>query len=229
MRLILSTLLALACAVSFGQNVKVRSKGDDVQKVIDSVFEQAGYQYVLESDFKQQLYMNLENVPFGKAIDIIGRIADLRFEQKQGIWYVSKRAKTTPASHPEVLASNNTTTTISKGTVAQGFAPAGAVKPAVKGASNAAKSSPPPSKPIEKVDLSRKVTVKMRRVMIHDVFEELGRQGKVKFELDSQVPFFKLDVSFFNLPLSNVVEKICKAAKLKTTIRKDQTVIISKA
>lgn len=216
MKLLLAVLIAASTALSFGQQIKVRSKGDDVQKVIDSVFEQAGYQYVLESNFKQQLYMNLDGIQFSKAIDIIGRVAELKFEQRQGIWFVSKRAK--GSAHIPVVATPKVvvnkppvtpkSTTISKGTVAQGFAPSTSQQP--------------------KLDMSKKVTLKMRRVEIKDVFEELGRQGKLKFDVDPSVPNFKLDVSFFEMPASSVLDKLCKAAKLKTFVQSDQTILISK-
>ncbi|HLO96980.1 MAG TPA: hypothetical protein VK171_00180, partial [Fimbriimonas sp.] len=172
--------------------------------------------YVLESNFKQQLYMNLDGVQFSKAIDIIGRIAELKFEQRQGIWFVSKRTKgSTPApaeALPKLVVNkppvSPKSTTISKGTVAQGFAPA---------------TKQPP-----KVDMSQKVTLKMRRVEIKEVFEELGRQSKLKFDVDPSVPIFRLDVSFFAMPASSILDKICKAAKLKMSVQSDRSILISK-
>ena len=78
------------------QTVKIKSRGEDVRTVIDTIFEQTGKQYVLETNFHQTLYMNLDGISFQKAIEIISNVTDMEFEEKQGIWYIHKKPITAP-------------------------------------------------------------------------------------------------------------------------------------
>ncbi len=94
-------IAALAIATfAQSQTVKIKSKGEDIRTVIDSIFEQTGKQYVLETNFHQSLYMNIDGISFQKAIDIISNITDMEFEEKLGIWYIHKK----PISSPHVFA-----------------------------------------------------------------------------------------------------------------------------
>lgn len=235
----LVTLAVLACAISAfaqTQSIKIKSKGDDIRTVIDTIFEQSGKQYVLETNFHQSLYMSLDGVTFDKAIGIIGKVADLDFEEKQGIWYVRKKApmasKTTTAKPvikpvetstktanktPGKVTTDQTTKIVSlpktQNTAAQGFkGPEKAVTP----------------KPVS-IDLTNRLTVQLKKMEIRDVFAEFGRQSKVEIEIDETVPNYKLDAFFYNTSLKFALDKVCKVAGLKYTFTPSKTVRISKA
>jgi hypothetical protein len=235
----LVTLTVLACALSaFAQTqlIKIKSKGDDIRTVIDTIFEQSGKQYVLETNFHQSLYMSLDGVTFDKAVGIISKVADLDFEEKQGIWYVRKKApamRTTvvkPTTKPieaeakpaakittktPVKPTTKETAKIStlpktEDTAAQGFSKATDLKPIT-------------------VDLTNRLTVQLKKMEIRDVFSEFGRQAKVEIEIDETVPNYKLDAFFYNTSLKFALDKVCKVAGLKYTFTPSKTVRISKA
>jgi type II secretory pathway component GspD/PulD (secretin) len=93
----ITSLAILAFAFSAfaqSQTVKIKSKGDDVRTVIETIFEQTGKQYVLESNLHQSLYMSLDGVPFLTAIEIISNVTDMEFAEKQGIWFIHKKPVT---------------------------------------------------------------------------------------------------------------------------------------
>ncbi len=234
----LATIAALAIALSaFAQTtpsktIKIRSKGDDIRKVIDSVFEQSGKQYILESNVYQTIYMSLDDVTFDKAVEILSNIAELEFEEKQGVWHVHSRiksvtptVKTAPVKTPVKTAAKTTK-------------PAEKMKPLpiAKSTTSTQKfaededetmGSPAP-KPI-KVDLTGRLTVQMKKMDIREVFGEFGRQTKIDIEIDENVPNYKLDAYFYNTSLKFALDKICKIANLKYTFTPSKTVRISKA
>lgn len=223
------------------QTIKIKSKGDDIRTVIDSIFEQAGKQYVLETNFHQSIYMNLDGASFQKALEIIGNVAMLEFEEKQGIWYVRSKApavKTpvTPTIKPEIKLAAKTPakkapskktkgkkTPVTKTAIsAQTFAsiskteePVMATKPTV---------APKPA-----IDLSGKLTVQLKKMDIRQVFGEFGQQTQVEIEVDDSVPNYKLDAYFYNTSLKFALDKICKVAGLKYSFTPSKTVRISKA
>ena len=94
---------ALTAFAQQSQTVKIKSRGEDIRTVIDTIFEQTGKQYVLETNFHQSLYMNLDGISFQKAIEIISNVTEMEFEEQQGIWYIHKKpiksTKTNTASH----------------------------------------------------------------------------------------------------------------------------------
>jgi hypothetical protein len=236
------TILAII-ALSFGafaqdKTVKIKSRGADIRTVIDSIFDQAGKQYVLETNFHQSLYMNLEEISFKKAIDIISKITDMEFEEKEGIWYIHKK----PASAAQKFAPSKTEplkAVINAGTPANSTtktnAPAKSTivkKPTTAKVITAAQSFDSPTTPIEltvpKVNLTGRLTVQLKKMAIRDVFSEFGRQAKVDIELDDSVPNYKLDAFFYNTTLKFAIEKVCKVAGLKYTVTPSKTVRISK-
>lgn len=232
----LVTLAVLACAISAfaqTQSIKIKSKGDDIRTVIDTIFEQSGKQYVLETNFHQSLYMSLDGVTFDKAIGIIGKVADLDFEEKQGIWYVRKKApmatKATPAKQPVEIPTKTANKTTGKTTADQTTKIVSLPKTqntAAQGFNGPEKTVTP--KPIS-VDLTNRLTVQLKKMEIRDVFAEFGRQSKVEIEIDETVPNYKLDAFFYNTSLKFALDKVCKVAGLKYTFTPSKTVRISKA
>ena len=253
----ITTFAVLACVFSAfaqSQTVKIKSKGDDIRTVIDAIFEQTGKQYVLETNFHQSLYMNLEGVSFQKAIDILSSVTDMEFEEKQGIWYIHK--KVTISAHtfapiaskakaePESKSGLTKKITITSPTI-KSNAPAKTVhkKPTVTKlvdpkttpaisttlGQNFALTTPITVPKTQKISLNGRLTVQLKKMDIREVFAEFGRQAKVDIELDDSVPNYKLDASFYNTTLKFALDKVCKVAGLKFTITSSKAVRISKA
>ena len=231
----ITTIVLAAFAISAfaqGQTIKIKSRGDDVQTVIDTMFEQTGKQYVLESNFHQRLYMNLDGVSFEKAVEIISNITDMEFKEKQGIWYIHKKPitahqsfttktpKATPTK-PEPKTKAPAKSTITKPKTSK---PKESPKPKAPVAISAGQSFAPE----QKLDLTGRLTVQLKKMEIRDVFSEFGRQTKVEFEFDDTVPNYKLDATFYNTTVKFALDKVCKVANLKYTITPSKTVRISK-
>lgn len=225
-------------AFAQSQTVKIKSRGEDVRTVIDAIFEQTGKQYVLETNFHQTLYMNLDGVSFQKAIEIISSVTDMEFEEKQGIWYIHKKPisvhhifaptkvvpiNPTPALIKTKAPAKSTTTDKSKSATQSTPDP----KSETAGQSFAALIKPNGGK-APRVNMTRSITVQLKKMDIREVFAEFGRQGNVDIEFDEAVPNYKLDASFYNTTLKFALDKVCKVAKLKYTVTTNNILRISK-
>jgi hypothetical protein len=233
----LIAILALSLS-AFAQEktIKIKSRGNDIRMVIDTIFEQAGKQYVLETNFHQSLYMNLEDVSFQKAIDIISKITDMEFEERQGIWYIHKK----PISSAQPFAPSNPPVTkkpdpaIKPKTTTKAPAKSPTVKkPTAAKTITAAQGFDNPTTPIKldppKVNLTGRLTVQLKKMDIRGVFAEFGQQAKVDIEVDDSVPNYKLDAFFYNTTLKFALDRVCKVAGLKYTFTAGNTVRVSKA
>lgn len=75
--------------------------------------------------------------------------------------------------------------------------------------------------------LTRKVTTKLNKATIADVFAELGKQADVKFELEKGIPAVRLDVFLNKTSLRYALEKVSKAVDLKFQFTDHGTIQIS--
>ena len=263
-----ATLIALAIALSAvaqstqtpaPATIKIKAKGDDIRTVIDSIFEQSGKQYVLETNVHQAMYMNLEGT-FQKAIEIVSNVGAIEFEEKQGVWYVHTRAKQNPNYASGVAGATgntapNTFKPITKAPAKTSKAPAkiktALTKPKVKTAAKPAPKSDTSTATVGEVmtagqsfatispatktakaastlDLTKRLTVQLKKMDIREVFDEFSRQTNIDIEIDESVPSYKLDAYFYNTSLKFALDKICKVANLKYTTTLSKTLRISK-
>jgi hypothetical protein len=222
-KLILATVLAaLTICASAQSKVNIKSKGEDLRQVIASIFEQSNQQYVLETTVRQSLYMSVDNISFEKAIEIISNVADLTFSKKDGVWYINTRrgskmtAKITPPANStkaDVQKPDTTKTSAKQQTAAQGFAT----------------EKEAPKTTAKTLDLTKRLTTKLQKTDIREVFAEFGRQSEVQIEVMSSVPDYKIDAFMFNTSLKFALDRVCTAAGLKYEITPGKTVRISKA
>ena len=98
-------------------------------------------------------------------------------------------------------------------TQAQGFAPVATVTAA---------------KPDATV-LEKKVSTKLTKTSIKDVFAAFAKQTGTTIVIDKDVPLYKLDAFMYNTSLRFALERICKAAGLKYELAPGKTVRIRKA
>lgn len=75
--------------------VNVQAKQSDVRDVIHDLFDQAKQNYVIDPNVHYVLWLNLTHVDFEQALSIICHEAHLKYEKRDGIWYVS--VQPTPA------------------------------------------------------------------------------------------------------------------------------------
>ncbi len=202
------------------QNITLRSRGGDAREVIAQLFEQAGAEYVIEANVKQSIYISVSNVPFGTALDILSRLADVSFLKKQGVWYVVK-ARTAEAN-PGATS----------GTAAQKLAtPAKtAAKPKMEDTAPSQEQNPMFARNQRiQSPLAKRVLTRMTKADIRAVFTEFAMQTGVEIIVAEDVPNFKLDAFMIETSLKYALDEICKATKLKYQLTPGKTVLIRKA
>ncbi|MEI7575990.1 MAG: hypothetical protein WCK51_03785 [Armatimonadota bacterium] len=77
--------------------------------------------------------------------------------------------------------------------------------------------------------LEKKVSTKLTKTSIKDVFAAFGKQAGVSIVIDKDVPLYKIDAFMYNTSLKFALERICKAAGLKYELAPGKTVRIRKA
>jgi len=82
--------------------ISITSRGKDVRDVLFDLFEQSKKNFVLETNVRFYLYLNLKDVSFDEALAIVLKNAELEFEIQNGIHYITKPAPQPPVTKPEV-------------------------------------------------------------------------------------------------------------------------------
>ena len=77
--------------------------------------------------------------------------------------------------------------------------------------------------------LDKKVSTKLTKTSIKDVFAAFAKQTGTTITLDKNVPLYKIDAFMYDTSLKFALERICKAAGLKYELLPGKTVRISKA
>jgi type II secretory pathway component GspD/PulD (secretin) len=99
-------------------------------------------------------------------------------------------------------------------------------------AQNFAPNAPIASPPLPNFDpstLEKKVSTKLTKTSIKDVFAAFAKQTGTTITIDKGVPLYKIDAFMYNTSLKFALERICKAAGLKYDLLPGKTVRISKA
>ena len=216
-------------ADGFTQNITLRSKGGDAREVISQLFEQTGQEYVIEANVKQSIYLSISDVPFGTALDILSRLADVSFLKKQGIWYVVKAR--TAESNPGA-----TSATAAQKITAPIKAADKKKAPTKNEADKEADTAPsqeqnPMFARNQRIQspLAKRVLTRMTKADIRAVFTEFAMQTGVEIIVAEDVPNFKLDAFMIETSLKYALDEICKATKLKYQLTPGKTVLIRKA
>jgi hypothetical protein len=208
---LISVILFLSALFAFGQSsaitkdangmVTISSRGNDVRIVVHDLFSQNGRNYILEPGVKfQTLYLSLASVEFDEALFQICRLADLKFDVQNGIFYISKNVKPVEKK-PDI-------------------------KPEVKSDPKAHDPKPTPiePKPIPKPEatgllpttvLSKRVTTRLEKVEIRDLMAEFSKQTGLKLEVNSKVPKYRIDAYLINTSLKYALDLISSAAGLR--------------
>lgn len=103
-KLVASFVFVSLALASFAQDalpmVKVNAKGEDVRSVLHELFGQAKKNYVLDPGVRYSLYLSLQDVEFEEALQLVCKMASLKYELQNGIFFVSKTSIAKPSVKP---------------------------------------------------------------------------------------------------------------------------------
>lgn len=223
-KLALALTLALLPLAGFAQDtphnekaetpkVTVKAKGDDVRSVLASIFEQAKKQYVLPVNFRFALFLSLEDADFEKALNIVCKQTGLEAMEEEGIYHVrvapkkpAEPVKTEPKIEPKDEKK----------------------EPETKPVPAPVKPEPAPVKKgiLSPHVLARKLTTRLNKAEIRDVFAAMSEQTKVPIEVEADVPTYKLDAFLIKTSLKYALDKITTATNLEYRFTDRGTIVI---
>lgn len=171
-------------------SVTINSGGRDARLIVHSLFTQAKKSYVLQPLPFRQLHLNLESVPFEEALQIVCKLGQFQVEVKNGIYFISK--------DPNAVKSD---TLFSK-------VPDRIEKPTTAAAAQ-------PSTKLPHSVLGKKITTRMQKTDIREVFADFANQTGINIEVAANVPQYKIDAFLIDTSLMYSLNVINKAAGLK--------------
>jgi len=192
--------------------VTISAKGEEVRKVLMSLFDQEKKQYVIQAETRYSVYLSLDNTDFHKALDIVCNLAGLQADLRDGIYFVHTATKLDPKPQPTLKQLPTPAPTVP--TVIQHPAAPKLVKPVVLG-------------PVPASALQKHVTTRFKKTAIRDLFADLSKQSGVKIVVDEKVPAYKLDAFLINTSLRYALNSVTKAAGLTWKLPADQTILIT--
>jgi type II secretory pathway component GspD/PulD (secretin) len=177
--------------------VSLDARGEDIREVLATLFAQAKKPYALDAAIKGKLYVKLDAMPYEKALAVVLAQSGLVAKNREGVVMISPaKAPTAPAVKPTAPVKTP-------------------VAPKVAEA-----------KPLaEKVALGRRVTTRLTRAPLADVFASFDKQTKVKIEMDTSVPAYRVDAFFVGSSLRYAMDQICKAAGLRYEFADNKIVV----
>ena len=174
--------------------MSVDSRGDDVREVIATLFAQVHRPYALDASIKGRLYVSFDQMPFPKALDVVLTQAGLVAKDRDGVTMIAPR----PAPSPLPSSGGK------KGPPRDVTPPKPAPKPI-----------PAPLPPVKGPNLARRVTTRLTRAPLADVFAAFAEQSKTPIELAPSVPAYRVDAFFVKTSLGYALGRVCRAAGLE--------------
>lgn len=179
--------------------VSVDSKGTDVRAVLHDLFKQAKKSYVLEPNVRFVLYLNLTDIEFEEALQIVCKQANLGYEKQNGIYYVGpKKTAAKTNEEPKVLGSKPTAIT-------EKAKPTGKLSPDV---------------------LQKKVTTLYNRTSLRKIVADLAKQTGIEIVVADEVYDYKMDAHLVATTLKYALDLITDATKLKYEFTENKSLII---
>lgn len=209
-------------------HVSVSARGADVNGVLSDIFTQAKQQFVIQPDIHFALYISLKDADFDKTLKIVCHLAHLVAEQKDGVYYVRKAPRNAVAAPiegptpliPKAVPAKATTTVVK--------AAPHPVKPTKVASKDALPHEAAPVKVPNQI-LSRKLTIRVKKAPIRDVFAELGKASNVEIVVASDVPEVRLDAYMIKTSLRYALDKIVKATGLRYEYSERGSILVCKA
>lgn len=221
-----------------GKKISISAKGLDVRSVLYDLFKQTGKNFVIDQGVRYVLYLNLTDVEFTEALHVVLKQADLGYETKNDIFYIGNNrpktyklpieSKTAPAlpTHEGKAPTTPPAQHKPTGEKPAEHKPTGQKTEEKKPVES--KPAVPPQKKLSLQDLQRRLTTRMSMADIRSVFEEFGKQTKIKIEIDPAVPYYKIDAFLIDTSLKYALDVVTDAAKLKYTLTETGTIRIEK-
>lgn len=179
--------------------ITVSSKGSDVRGVLHDLFTQSNKSYVLEPNTHFALYLNLKDIEFEEALQIVCKLANLDYDIQNGIFYVSKiKAKPEPKQESEAKPQQPVQPAQPKGTLNVNV-------------------------------LNKLLTTRFQKTDIRAILADISKQTGVTLEIAPDVPSYKLDAFLINTSLKYALDTICEATKLSYKLTNNMSIRIEKA
>lgn len=183
--------------------VTITSKGADVRNVLHDLFTQSNKNYVLEPNVHFALYLNLKDIDFEEALQIVCKLSELDYDISNGIFYINKmKPKVQPKQDPP--ATTNTQTN-----------PQTITPPAPKGTLN-------------NNVLNKLLTTRFQKTDLRAIIADISKQTGLTLEVAADVPAYKLDAFLINTSLKFALDTICDAAKLSYKFTNNMSIRIEK-
>jgi hypothetical protein len=198
-------------AVASQSNISISSKGHDVRVVLHDLFTQVKKNYVLEGLGRTELFLSLNAVDFDESLEIVCRLANLKYELQNGIYYITKNRATPPKTIPNTQ-SNSSTNSVS-GPVQANPNPLGS-------------DSEKPTGRLPESVLKRTVKGKYTKKDLREIITDLGTKAKVTILVDASVPKYKLDFSLNTTSLGYALKSLASTLKLKVTFTDQRTILL---
>ena len=210
--------------------VTITSKGRDVREVLYDLFVQKKKNFVVEGVEKVELFLNLTDISFDEALEIVMKQAGLKYDLQSDIYYLSKKSKmAAPAVADPIKPSpaGTTGTTPTMTPIENRLDPQS--KPPVIGTPPPVTLKAPTPTQLTDADLRKRLTTRFNLVDIRDLFADFARQTGVKIEVAADVPAYKVKAFLIDTSLKFAMDTVTKKAKLKYAKTDNQSLMVSKA
>ena len=253
---ILAPTLALASDTAISTlpkaaKVTLEAKGLPLCAVLAGLFDQAGVKYAVDPALDGAVYASVPETTLGEALATLGRLAEFRVRVEKGVVYAvagkepapAKAAKRGLAKPPARLVPSNpfagevTEAPLAGDIAPQRFRasfPIGATKTILTKAIPVKAAPKPAPKPAPKAGktpaalLAPRVSLKLERAEIAEVFAELARLSGTPIALGDGVPKYRVDFTVTNATLGVAMSRICRAAGLMYSVRSAGIVVSPK-
>ncbi len=189
---------AVPVKVDGNKLVTISAKGSDVRGVLHDLFTQSSKNYVLEPNTHFSLYLNLKDIEFEEALQIVCKLADLDYDIDNGIFYVNKVKKAPPKSE---------TPTQQTPVQTQPQQPKGTLSNTV---------------------LNKRLTTRFQKTDLRTIIADIAKQTGITLEIAPDVPAYKLDAFLIETSLKFALDTICDATKLSYKLTNNMSIRIEK-
>lgn len=212
----------LAVGSAFGQEavkvddkgrVTLTSKGKDVRDVLYDLFFQKKKNFVLESNQKYELYLNLSDISFDEALEIVLKQASLKYEIQNDIYYLNKRPAAPAGLGDGSTTKNPTLTPIETGATTR-------LEPV--------EPTTPTAGRVSDADMRKRLTTRFAAVDIRELFADFTRQTGVKIEVAADVPAYKVKAFLIDTSLKFALDTVTKKAKLQYTRSETNSLLVTR-
>lgn len=165
--------------------VTISSRGLDIRDVLFDLFDQTDKNFVLSPNVRHVLYLSLAGVKFDEALFIVCTTAGLDYQVSNDIFYIGFKNIPVRVSQPQTSTEQP-------------------------------RPIPQPTGRYTDPELEAvRLTTRLSKTDIREVFAEFAKQTNIKIEVDPEVPNYKLDAFLIDTSLLYSLQVVTKAAGLE--------------